>query len=152
MTREEKCKLAIEKGFTYDSKTGFVYNKKNKLIKGINSKGYNQITITFNNKTISLLAHQFAWYVVNKECVEQIDHINGIRNDNRICNLRSVTHQQNNWNQVNAKGFYKIFHNNSIYYISSICVNKKRVYLGCYSTEQEARNTYLQAKEKYHKF
>lgn len=30
MTREEKCKLAIEKGFTYDEITGKVFSPYNK--------------------------------------------------------------------------------------------------------------------------
>jgi hypothetical protein len=148
MTREEKCKLAIERGFTYDSKTGFVYNKKNNFVKGINSMGYCQITMAVNNKTISLLAHQFAWYMVNKECVKEIDHINGLRHDNRICNLRSVTHQQNNWNRNKSKGYY--YNKREQKWKSQIKINNKTIGLGTYNIEQEARNAYLQAKEKYH--
>jgi len=32
MTVEEKCRLAIEKGYTYNPETGLIYNKKNKII------------------------------------------------------------------------------------------------------------------------
>ena len=32
----------------------------------------------------------------------QVDHINGIRNDNSINNLRIVSHQQNQWNHTKA--------------------------------------------------
>jgi hypothetical protein len=31
--------------------------------------------------------------------VGQIDHINGVRDDDRICNLRDVSHKQNGYNQ-----------------------------------------------------
>jgi hypothetical protein len=150
MTQKEKCELAIERGYTYDSETGLVYNKKNKLIKGINSRGYCQITMKVNNKTISLLAHHFSWYCVNKECVEEIDHINGIRNDNRICNLKSVTRQQNQWNRTTAKGYCWSKIQNKWH--AQIKLNKKTIYLGLHNTEKEARNAYLQAKEIYHKF
>ena len=151
MTREEKCKLAIERGFTYNPENGEVlYRNKKKYI--YNHFGYLKIYMYLkeDKKRIELKSHQFAWYWVNKECVEEIDHINGIRDDNRICNLRSVTRQQNQFNRKKVKGFYKGFYKDSIYYVSQIYINKKKIYLGYFNTEQEARNAYLQAKEKYH--
>jgi hypothetical protein len=150
MTREEKCKLAIERGFTYNPETGEVlYRNEKKYI--YNHFGYLKIYMFLEDKKrIQLKSHQFAWYWVNKECVEEIDHINGIRNDNRICNLRSVTRQQNQWNRKTAKGFYKDFYKDRIYYVAQIYINTKHINLGRYKTEQEARNAYLEAKQKYH--
>jgi hypothetical protein len=63
--------------------------------------------------------------------------------------LRSVTHQQNNWNRVNAKGYTIIKNSNK--YRAEIRLNTKKIYLGSYNTEQEARSAYLAAKEIYHK-
>jgi hypothetical protein len=43
-----------------------------------------------------LKAHRVAWALYNGEWPSgQIDHINGHRRDNRICNLRSVTNLEN---------------------------------------------------------
>ena len=148
MTREERCKLAIERGFTYNSETGFIYNRYGKISKSNNKYGYIQIGIALNKKMYILAGHQFAWYWVYKKCVEQLDHINGIRDDNRICNLRSVTRNQNQWNRNTAKGYY--FDKNANKYRADIRLNNKVIYLGLYHSEQEARNAYLQAKEKYH--
>ncbi len=147
MTREERCELAIERGYTYNLETGLIYNKHCKVLKHKNI-GYIRLGLTVNKKTYNIGGHQFAWYWVYKECVEQIDHINGIRDDNRILNLRSVTNQQNQWNRKTAKGYYFFKRDNK--WLSRIKLNNKLIFLGTYNTEQEARNAYLQAKEKYH--
>ena len=150
MTREQKCKLAIKRGYTYDPETGNVYSRLKKQVTHKDKYGYIRIstTISYRNN-ISIYAHQFAWYWVNKECVEQLDHINGIKNDNRICNLRPVTHQQNQFNKLTTNGYS--FIEKSKKYRSRIMLNKKDIHLGYFNTEQEARNAYLAAKEIYHK-
>jgi len=143
MTREEKCKLAIEMGYTYNPETGKVYGVKGKEIINKHNDGY----IIIKNTKFQLRGHQFAWYWVNKEIVNCIDHINGIRDDNRICNLRSVTHQQNLFN-TKAKGYTWRKRDNK--WQSQINLNNKYIHLGLFDTEEEARNAYITAKEKYH--
>jgi len=149
MTREERCKLAIEKGYTYDSETGLIKNKFGNKLQAKTSNGYVIFGVKINKKTFQIRAHQFAFYFVYGYCPEEIDHINGVRIDNRLCNLRPVTRQQNQWNRNTAKGYY--FHKTNKKYHAQIYLNTKRIYLGLYSTEQEARAAYLEAKEKYHK-
>ncbi|WP_373089335.1 HNH endonuclease [Zhongshania sp.] len=57
-------------------------------------KGYRVITI-FGKR---YLVHRLAWLYMHGEWPEIIDHINGDKLDNRLCNLRSVTQQQNHMN------------------------------------------------------
>ena len=45
------------------------------------------------------LAHRIIWAMVYDEWPENIDHINGVRDDNRIQNLRSVSRSENNRNK-----------------------------------------------------
>ena len=62
------------------------------------------------------LVHRIIWEMFNGEIPKglQIDHINGIRDDNRIDNLRLVTNGQNQLNarlklsnKIGIKGVYK---------------------------------------------
>ena len=148
MTREERCKLAIERGYTYDPETGFIFNKKGGKLNLTRKDGYIKIGLGFNNKVYQLFGHHFAYYYIYNEIPDCIDHINRIRNDNRIENLRNVTAVQNKYNISNTKGFYfnKFFNK----YQASIYVNNKNIYLGRFDTEAEAREAYLNAKAKYH--
>ena len=149
MTREEKCKLAIKRGYTYNSETGIIYSRLGKIVKRKQSNGYINIGLNENQKSEDLLGHHFAWYCFYGNCnINQIDHINGIRTDNRILNLRNVTNQQNCWNRTKAKGYYWNKDRNK--WQAQIRGNKV-ICLGYFNTEQEARNAYVQAKEKYHK-
>jgi len=149
MTREEKLKLIIEKGYTYNPETGEVISRFGKVITR-KTDGYIIIQLYNNKKYYNLKVHQFAYYVTYGEIVEQIDHINGVRNDNRICNLRSVTNQQNQHNQTKAKGYS--WHKQTNKFQARIKLNGKLINLGLFNTEDEARQAYLQAKEIYHNF
>ena len=148
MTKEEKCIEAIERGFTYDPITGIVFGVRGLPVKNTNGMGYFELTFQKDSKRYYIKAHIFAWYWVHKECVDIIDHINTIRNDNRIENLRSVTFTQNVQNSSKAKGYY--WHKNNKRWCSNIWVNGIIKRLGYFLTEEEAKQAYLEAKSLYH--
>ena len=61
----------------------------------INNNGYIHIRI----RQKPYMAHRLAWlYTYGKFPENHMDHINGLRNDNRIINLRAVTQAENNRN------------------------------------------------------
>lgn len=146
MTREEKCQCLIDKGYTYNFETGEVISPKGKIIRSKNKFGY--LTIGSYNPNFNLRLHIFGWYYIHREVVECLDHINGVKDDNRLCNLRSVTLQQNQWNRHNSKGYSWNKLKNK--WQSHITFNWKRYHLGYFNTEEEARQAYLNAKEIYH--
>lgn len=148
MTREEKCQLAIEKGYTYNPETGKIYGIRGNEITTKHSYGYSMIHFMYNKKQYQLLGHQFAFWCINKYVPDFIDHIDGNTSNNRISNLRSVTHQENHFNRTKAKGYF--YNKKSNKYIAHIRFNGKDKYLGSFFTEEEAREAYLQAKKLYH--
>lgn len=70
--------------------------------------------------------------------------------DNRILNLRVVTHQQNQWNRKSPKGYR--WHKSRKKYEARIKLNNKIIELGYFRTTTAAHNAYLKAKKIYHKF
>lgn len=143
MNRLEKCEILKSKGYTYDPDTGKIFGVRGKEIISKNTKGYIQI------RGVLLLGHHFAWYMTYGNVdFEILDHINGDKTDNKIKNLRIVTSQENSFN-TNAKGYYYDSNSKRKWKVE-IMVNYKKIYLGRFYTEEEARNEYLMAKDKYH--
>jgi len=110
-----------------------------------NIKGYYVIYI--NGKTT--FRHRLIGYcylnldIDNPESL--IDHIDRNPRNNNLNNLRVVSPQTNVFNS-GAKG-WKLVNGK---YLAQIGYNYKKIYLGSFSTQEEARNAYLAAKEKYH--
>ena len=147
MTRLEKILLAIERGNSYDPITGNVYNSKNNIINTISGNGYKIMCISYLNKKYTLYQHHFAWYYIHNEIVPVLDHINRNTLDNRLCNLRSITKQENHFNS-NSKGYYYCKTRNK--FVVQIQLNGKRVFMKRCDTESEAIQTHKEVKEKYH--
>lgn len=80
-------------GYLYDRETGKFKNKKTG-----NSLGYHNYDgyVVIRIGKYEYKAHRLAWlYVKGKLPSLDIDHINGIRSDNRFSNLREATRQEN---------------------------------------------------------
>lgn len=106
------------------------------------SKGY--LRINFGTKKYK--AHRLAWLYVHGVWPDIIDHINGIKNDNSIRNLRSVSFTENmrnrrksSFNSSGANGVkLRSPAQNGCKYTASIAVNGKPKYLGSFHTLDEA--------------
>lgn len=83
----------------------------------------------------------------------ETDHINGDKLDNRRENLRIVSKSQNQWNRKKQNGSSKykgVYWNktNQRWHVQ-LQVNKKKVWLGYYETEEEARKAYENGIKKF---
>ncbi len=102
-------------------------------------------------------AHRVAWAVFTGGWPElDIDHINGVRIDNRIANLRLATRSQNAQNlkkamSNNKHGFLGVKKNGNRWN-ASINIDKQYIYLGCFKTPERAHQEYLEAKRSLHEF
>lgn len=83
-----------------------------------------------------------------------VDHINHNKLDNRRENLRICTHQENDWNKplksTNSSGIIGVCWDKSRNkWLAQICINGKIIYLGHFTTKEEAAEVRKQAEIEY---
>tara|TARA_R110000868_G_scaffold66014_5_gene196990 strand:- start:3230 stop:3736 length:507 start_codon:yes stop_codon:yes gene_type:complete len=147
----ERDLLSIKEFLFYNSETGIIVWKKSKSgVTSLKSNagcihgGYRRIKINGNR----YMAHRIAWYLFyNKWPNYEIDHINGNKLDNRICNLRDVLKNQNQQNKPVHRNGQEIGitkHKGNPKWIAQapnkfLNRNAKRSkYLGSFKTKEEA--------------
>ena len=137
---------------TYNPTTG-VFMRGASVAGSINKNGYRYISIA-NKKH---LAHRLAWAMYyGVEPVGEIDHINGRRDDNRVENLRLVSHQENAHNMKeppnhNTSGLLGVsFYKRDGSWAASIKVGGRKKHLGYYHSPEAAHAAYVEAKHHLH--
>ena len=144
--------------FLYDPVTGRLHHKANRRRVKVGSyadstrraDGYRQVALRLDGKQYQLKAHSVAWILAHGAIPhgKQIDHINGIRDDNRLCNLRLVTQRENDQNRRKARGYS--WNKGCSKWEAYIRVDGVLRHLGLFPTEAAARAAYLKAKARYH--
>ena len=145
----------------YDPATGvFVWRvnrgelaSKDSIAGGVGAHGYIAIEVDCRPHR----AHRLAWLYVTGELPDgQIDHINGVRTDNRFANLREATPAENARNcklpstsKSGIKGVSK--DPQSAKWCAHIHVNNRKINLGRFVRIEDAQSAYASASRKYHK-
>jgi hypothetical protein len=145
----------------YSPETGLFTRKKRTtnslnigdIAGGINKKGYVEIRVCGNFS----LAHRLAWFYVHGEWpAGHIDHMNGIKDDNRIANLRVLSAAANNENKRrpmagNTSGLLGVsWMTKAKKWRAQICSKGEVTYLGIFESKDEAHDAYVQAKRSIH--
>lgn len=140
----------------YNEETGvFTWHKDNtrpvqegQTAGRIHTEGYRRIMISYRFYHASRLA----WlYVYGKWPRGEIDHINGNRSDDRLSNLREVTHRVNQQNlSVHRQGHLPGTTKTKIPGLtkpwrSRVYYNGRSHFLGCFATQEEAHIAYTKA-------
>lgn len=144
---QERLKLLLD----YDPETGILRWKKaeeapgrwnphsGKEVKSLNG-GYIRVFLDGEHH----YAQRVIWKMHYGYDPVQVDHINGIKNDNRIANLRDVSREVNSKNRklyaANKSGVNGVsFHERDKVWSARVSVGKsKDVHLGSFETKAEA--------------
>lgn len=104
---------------------------------------------------VEYLAHHLVYLMLKGKWPRMgLDHVSGNTLDNRITNLREATVAVNGQNQRksidNSSGYTGVsFQRRDKIWVAYICVKKKRLHLGSFSTRQEAVEARKQANVTY---
>lgn len=148
--------------FRYDEVSGKIFRRSREGNNWFNSRfagseaGYESADgyIKIKYQGASYLAQRIIWKMVTGFDPEgSVDHIDGVKNNNRWGNLRDVTHDQNMWNA-------KLFHNNTsgyrgVSFIQShgmwraaISVNGKKKHIGYFESAEAAHAAFVDESTK----
>ena len=92
MLMHERLRLMV------NPESGQVYGRNGKEVGAVQPTGYRRVGAWVNGKCVNCQAHRVVWEAVNGEIPDGlfINHINGVKTDNRIKNLELVTMSENN--------------------------------------------------------
>jgi hypothetical protein len=164
MTKHALDIALVKKLWRYEPDTGLLYwtdapevypSKRGK--QAFTSVGNHRYGQTNYHGTV-VLAHRIAWVLVHGHWPEQIDHINGVRTDNRLINLRNVNASENRRNAQkasnNKSGFNGVSWDrvNEKWVVRIKTLGGKYANLGRFESIQNAINTRISASEEngYH--
>jgi hypothetical protein len=116
------------------------------------SNGYIYIVIDYKQYR----AHRLVWlYYYGHFPEHAIDHINHIKHDNSLLNLREATHSENSINRFRHRksksGFKCVYWNaTNKKWQASTQFNSKYIFLGLFDTAEETSNAYQEFAKNNH--
>ena len=159
MTTQELLAICQDR-FNYNPETGKITNRRQfrgKVKPGaeagtINHCGYRKIKINYKRYP----AHRIAWLMTYGYMPQKhIDHINRVKDDNRIANLREATPAENGHNTKkpshNTSGYKGVcWEKKSRKWHARISIDGKRQHIGYYDTAEDAASAYDLAAIELH--
>jgi len=133
------------------------------IVSGFEQEGYVRVEVRDNKKKKRVWAHHIAWALTTGEWPKNyLDHRNGVRSDNRLCNLREATRGENGQNlktridnTSGATGVTWCKQANAWHAqlgLKRIGATRNQIHLGYFDSLDDARAAYLAAKASLHPF
>lgn len=148
--------------FEYDADTGIMIRRitvgrrgpAGAIVGCLTKKGYLSLRV---DGQFFLLHRVIFMYVHGKMPAAQIDHINGVKTDNRIANLREATEHENSQNvkvhRDNSSGLLGVsWRASNGKWRASIGIDGWHKHLGYFDSKDVAYQAYKAAKRALHKF
>ena len=145
---------------SYDPKTGVLSWRKKPCIQvsvGDSAGALHDGYIRIRCRGEQYMAHRVAWALhTGAWPAGEIDHINGVRHDNRISNLRDVPRALNRQNVLRARadnrvGIPGVKKTRSGAFEARIVISGRYLHLGTFDTPATAHEAYVSAKRRHHK-
>lgn len=149
--------------FIYDPETGVLtnrYTRSSRAVIGAPAGGINKVSgyVMLMFGRTKLYAHRVAWDLYNPNNPllpgEEIDHINGVKHDNRAANLRKVAHTGNQRNRPisknNTSGVTGVtLDKRTNKWVSKIKISDVTIYLGSFTLLADAASARKKADIEY---
>lgn len=151
LSHKTRPRCMFKSGYNGGETSWKTWNAQNagKTVANSGSGGYLRVNI--NGKRY--LAHRLIWVMTHGEWPGEIDHINGDRADNRLCNLRAVNRQENLRNLArrsdNTSGYTGVsYSKRDGVFIAYITIDGRAKVIGRYATADKAAEARAKAQSE----